>query len=344
MEEYPKISVVVPIRNEGSYITSTLRFLLEQDYPPDKLEVLVVDGESDDRGPAVVRELAAEDNRIRLLSNPKRLSSAGRNIGARNASGRIVIFVDGHTYIDNDQLLKNTVRLMDKHHLSVLSRPQFLETPENTFFQNAVALARRSIIGHGPDSTIYTNQEKAVDPTSSGASYRREVFDRVGFFDERFDACEDVEFNYRLSRSGLQSFTSLKTAVYYYPRASISALFRQLKRYGIGRFRLACKHPQTLSFSTLIPFFFTAGIPILAILSLFFRPVAYLFFAVIALYLLLVFLLSAVIAVRRGLVYLTVLPAIFPVIHIGLGWGFLTELVRTAVGRGMVFEKPENTT
>ena len=120
-----------------------------------------------------------------------------------------------------------------------LSRPQFLDTPENTFFQRAVSLARKSAVGHGLDSTIYTDKDMYVDPSSSGASYKKSVFDEVGYFDERFDACEDVEFNYRVHKSGRRSFTSLALAVYYYPRTGIRSLFKQMKRYGVGRMRLA---------------------------------------------------------------------------------------------------------
>jgi len=67
-------------------------------------------------------------------------------------------------------------------------------------------------------STIYSIQEAYVDPSSSGASYRRELFSQVGNYDVRFGACEDVELNFRLVQAGYRSFTSPKLAVYYYPR------------------------------------------------------------------------------------------------------------------------------
>ena len=60
--DYPKISVVVPIRNEEDYIGATLRFILDQDYPREKLEVLVIDGCSSDRTVAIVTEIAAKTN------------------------------------------------------------------------------------------------------------------------------------------------------------------------------------------------------------------------------------------------------------------------------------------
>lgn len=333
-ETVPFISVVIPIRNEERFIAQTITYVLEQDYPADRMEVLVVDGESDDRTVEIVGKIAATDSRVKLLNNPKRLSSAARNVGAKAARGDIITFIDGHTYIDNNQLLKNTARLMFEKKVDALSRPQFLETPENTDFQKAVALARRSTIGHGLDSTIYTDRDAYVNPTSSGATYHREVFEDVGYYDERFDACEDVEFNYRVHLSGRQAFTSLKVAVYYYPRENIIGLFHQMKRYGIGRFRLARKHPGTLAPGTLIPAMFTAGLFVLAFLSLLLPHVGWFFLGTYGLYALMIFLSSASIAGKHGSHLLPKLLTIYPTIHIGLGWGFLSELFRTLAGRG----------
>jgi succinoglycan biosynthesis protein ExoA len=335
MDEWPKISVVLPVRNEENFIAETIGYIQKQDYPRDKLEIIVADGESDDHTTEIVEKLKEVDERIFLINNPRRLSSAARNIGVKNATGEIVIFIDGHTYIDNDQLLQNTAHLMEEKKVSILSRPQFLETPRNSFFQKAVALARRSIIGHGLDSTIYTEAEKIVDPSSSGASYRKEVFTKIGLYDERFDACEDVELNHRAAISGYESFTSPRLAVYYYPRKSLWGLFRQLARYGTGRFRLARKHPGTLSIGSLIPFLFTVGMPILLILAAVFQPIRYPFAVLAGAYLVAVLLWSLVLAIRHNFRYIMILPFIYLAIHTGLGYGFARELLKTIFGRGI---------
>ena len=334
----PKITVVLPIRNEEQFIAQTLAYVLTQDYPKELVEVLVVDGESDDRTAAIVSEIAGSDARVRLLSNPRRLSSAARSLGAKAATGDIVTFIDGHTYIDNNQLLKSTARLMQEKEVDVLSRPQFLDTPENTFFQKAVSLARKSVLGHGLDSTIYTDKDLYVDPSSSGASYRRDVFNEVGFFDERFDACEDVEFNYRVHKSGRKSFTSLALAVYYYPRNSLGRLFKQMARYGAGRLRLARKHPATLSPTTLLPVFFLLGLIVLPLLSLVWPIFWWLFAGGYGLYFLLALMSAVGIAAREGFAFLFPVLVILPTILLGLGWGFIAELARTLTGRAVHFD------
>jgi len=338
METLPKITVVIPIRNEAGFITQTIRYLQEQDYPPDRMEIIVVDGYSTDGSSEMVQKIAAADPRVQWHGNRVQRSSAGRNTGAKVGTGDIITYVDGHTYIDNNQLLRNIARLLEEKDVSVLSRPQFLETPDNTPFQKAVALARRSPIGHGLDSTIYTDEEKYVNPASSGATYKREVFEKVGYFDERYDASEDYEFNYRVAKAGYRAFTSLKLAVYYYPRKTLGALFRQMSRYGTGRFRLFRKHPETLGAGTLAPVAFILGLVVLPLLSLWSDWFGWAFVGLYGLYLLAILLSSLVIAARHGLVYLFLCPPIFLFIHLGLGYGFIAEGIRALIGKAPRFK------
>ncbi len=322
---------MVPILNEAKFIARTLSYLQEQDYPADRLEILVVIGPSSDGTEQIVEEMAARDARIRWLPNPRRLSSAARNIGARQATGDIVTFVDGHVYIDNDQLLRSTAQLMQEKDVAVLSRPQLLDTPENTLFQQAVSLARKSPLGHGTDSTIYSLEDGYVNPASSGATYRREVFERAGYFDEHFDAAEDYEFNYRVAQAGFRAFTSARLVVYYYPRESFGPLFRQMERYGRGRTRLFRKHPRTLGPGTLVPPALLLAFPLAVVLGVI-MPWAG---ALVSLGLSLYGLGTCAQGVLSGLkapggdrlAKMILVPPILWTVHLGLGYGFLAELI-----------------
>ncbi len=229
--------------------------------------------------------------------------------------------------------MKNIARAMTEKEVSVLSRPQFLETPDNDFFQRAVALARRSALGHGLDSTIYLAEDRFVEPTSSGASYRKEVFERIGYFDENFDAAEDWEFNFRAHLAGYKSFSSTDFAVYYYPRNSFGGLFRQMKRYGVGRFRFWRKHRTGLSSGSLFPALFVAGPPAMVLLSLISPLFLYLLAGAAGLYIALNLASSIYVASRSGWQYFRVLPFIYFTIHWSLGWGFLSEMIDTLRGK-----------
>ena len=154
--------------------------------------------------------------------------------------------------------------------------------------------------------------------------YRREVFDRVGNFDRSFDACEDVEFNYRCSQAGLTCWTSPKLAIAYEPRRSLRGLWKQLGRYGLGRARLHRKHPASFSWESLVPAAFVAGIPV-AIAAWLLLPAPWRFVpaALYALYAVLTLVFSLRAAARHGTGLLPALLIVFPTIHAALGTGYL---------------------
>ena len=323
------LSIVIPVRNEELHIGSVLCGLATQDYPHSRFEVLVADGNSTDRTAGVVQEFARRAPMpVRLLRNPAQLSSAGRNIGARNARGKFIIYIDGHCQIPSKTLLRDAVELFERTKADCLCRPQPLTMPGNTVFQDVVAHARATSLGHGRDSTIYTtNWEGPVNPSSSGALYRREVFDRVGFFDERLDACEDVEFNYRIFRAGLRSFYSTRLKVLYEPRKDLVSLWKQMVRYGQGRCRLIRKHTDAFSISQIIPAAFLVWLVVGGIFSLVSWRVGELFLASLAVYVGVVLLFSCRLGVKYGWRHLVTAPAIFACIHLGLAAGFLKEFV-----------------
>jgi len=322
----PLISVIVPVRNEASFIGNTLQQLLHQDYDPERYEVLVADGRSTDDTAAIVRLMQTDHPNLRLLPNPRRWSSAGRNEALRAARGDIVVVVDGHCALDDRGYLRNLADAFARSGADCVGRPQPLDVAEATTVQRAIALARSSRLGHHPDSYIYSSEEKFVQPQSVAVAYRRAVFDTVGTFDETFDACEDVEFNHRIASAGLSCFFTPRVAVSYYPRASLGALFRQMVRYGRGRVRLLRKHPQTFTPLGFIPAAFILGLIAGAMLTPFSSFLAAAYGSVVALYVLTVGLTSTALASReRDLRLLPWLPLVFFTIHAGAGCGILQE-------------------
>ncbi len=136
--------------------------------------------------------------------------------------------------------------IFEETQAACLCRPQTLSTLAQGAWSRAIASARHSRLGHNPGSDIYQRSCGFTDPRSAGAAYRREVFEQLGGYDERFDACEDVEFNHRVAAGGYRSYRHADLNVSYQPRTSISALFRQLFRYGRGRAHLVARHPSAV--------------------------------------------------------------------------------------------------
>ena len=325
--EAPFLSVVVPVRNEEKHLGRVLQDLLAQDYPHGRYEILVVDGNSTDATPRVVEEIAKTARpRIILLSNPRQLSSAGRNVGVRNSSGQIIVFVDGHCQIPSRKLLKDTAELFRVTGADCLCRPQPLTAMKNSWLQRGIADVRASALGHGLDSTIFsTALEDYVSPISSGASYKRAVFDQVGFYDERLDACEDVEFNHRVFRAGLRSYISPRLTVEYQPRNSIAAFWRQMLRYGRGRFRYLRIHPDAFSLGQVLPALFILWVLLGGVAAFRSKGLGVVYIATVALYFGAVMGSTFWLAIRNGWRHLFAGPGLYLTIHFGLGLGFLHE-------------------
>lgn len=329
MESKFDIAVVMPVLNEALHIGHTLDMIYMQEYPMDKIEVVVVDGGSTDSTRAIVQGFRGRFGSLKVLDNPMGLPSSGRNVGIRNSTAKYVIVIDGHCHLPGKQLFRDMVTLFESSGAFCLCRAQPLNPPGIDEFQTVVAICRDSLLGHKPGSEIYSNAELEVDPTSSGAMYRREVFDRIGYYDETFDACEDVDFNFRVKQAELKAFLSPKLKVYYYPRSDPASLFRQMFRYGTGRFRFAAKHNQW----SLVQWMAGAGAlatMLLFLLSFFSSAAREVFVTVAGLYVLLTILFSLTLALKERrpgcLVYG---PLVFGAIHFGLGMGFL----RASFGR-----------
>lgn len=351
----PFITIVMPVRNEARFIRDTLSQLLEQDYPRDCFEIIVADGMSDDGTQDIVNKLSGDHPQVRLIENPKRLSSAGRNVGFKNGKGDTFLVVDGHCYIPDNQLFNNIAATFEKSGADCLGRSQPLDPPGLSDFQKAVAMARASRLGHSGNSLIYSNYEGFASPVSNGAVYKKEVFKKVGYVDESLDACEDVEFNYRVEKAGLKCYTSPFLTIKYYPRDNLKSLFKQMIRYGRGRLRLITKHRETFNLDTLIPAGFVMGLLFFVAMSIGFWlwPQGYevakmrsfetpllrssatgvtgLLSIIYGLYLLMIVGESFRISFKKGFGYFRYLPFIFFAVHFGLGYGFIKEVVQSLV-------------
>ncbi|HEQ98411.1 MAG TPA: glycosyltransferase family 2 protein [candidate division Zixibacteria bacterium] len=323
----PFITVVIPVYNEEKYIADTLGQIASQNYPRKRYEVLIIDGMSTDGTLQIAESVSCMFSNFEILKNGKRLSSSARNIGFKRARGEFIIVIDGHVYIENKNLFRDMVDIFSETGLDVLSRPQPLTPPGNGFFQNAVAYARESFIGHGANSTIYTsNYAGPVDPSSSGAMYRKSIIHEVGLFDESFDAAEDYEFNYRIALNNKQSYISPKLTVYYYPRDDLLSLFKQMQRYGLGRGKMFNKYNEGLRSGAIAPpmFFFT--LLAMTILSLFIEQLWILPLMMGGVYLSSILVAAGFVAHKKGLKYFPLLPPIYFTIHLGMAYGVIRGL------------------
>jgi GT2 family glycosyltransferase len=196
----------------------------------------------------------------------------------------------------------------------------------------AIALAMSSPFGVGDALFRYSEREQYVDTLAFGA-YRREVFERVGLFDEELVGSEDDEFNYRLRSHGGKLLLTPAIKSFYYGRGSFAALCRQYFRYGLGKVRVVARHPKLVRLRHFIPALFVASLVLCALLCLVSPWFALLLAIIAGCYVLVSILASVLIAAREGWRYLPFLPAAFACLHFSYGAGFLLGVGRFLIQR-----------
>ncbi len=320
----PMVSVIIPMKNEEQHIARCLESVVDQDYPMSLMEVLVIDGMSQDSSRKIVTDFAKRYSFIELLHNSKQATTSALNMGINQSKGTIIIRVDAHCSIEEDYIscCVNALQQTGAENVGGLMRPT-----GTTFMEKTIAFAICSPFGIGSGRFHYCEKEMFVDTVYLGA-YPREALERVGLYDEKAHYGEDDELNYRLIKSGGKIFLTPRIRSRYYPRSSLSALWRQYYNYGSGKARTARKHGRPASWRHLVPPVFVLSVIVSLLLFAVNPPFGWLIAGICGSYVVSAILVSATICFREGWKYFPVLPLVFATIHLSYGIGFLVGILR----------------
>jgi glycosyltransferase involved in cell wall biosynthesis len=322
--ELPSVTVIMPIRNEEDFVQHSLGAVLAQDYPADRLEVLVVDGRSDDGTRAIVGQMLDGRGNARLLDNPGRIVPTALNIGLAAAQGEAIIRVDGHTIIAPDYVT-HCAQVLAETGADCAGGP--MRAVGETPFGQAVALATSHPFGVGGARFHYASQPQEVDTVYMGAWSRR-VLELVGTFDEEMVRNQDDEFNYRLRAAGGRIWLDPDIRSTYYARSTLRSLWRQYYQYGYWKVRVFQKVPGSAQPRQWVPPLFVLGVVggFLATLLLpWLRP---LYLGGLALYIAANLAVSLHIASRTAWQHMLRLPVAFATLHLAYGLGFWMGILR----------------
>jgi len=323
----PFVSVLVPVRNEERYIERCLYSIAGQDYPRELMEVLVIDGRSDDRTREIVTRFTHESTLdLRLLDNPRRKPAAAMNIGIDAARGGVILRLDGHAALAPDYV-RRCVAALDEQGADCAGGA--LESEGDTYTGKAIALAMSSWFGVG-GAAFRVGGAGPVDTVAFGA-YRRDVFERTGRFAEDIDRGEDDEFNYRLRDAGGLIVLVPEARVRYTVRGDLRSLWRQYFGYGRAKVEVLRRHPAQAQARQLAPEAFVAALGCAAIVAIFGKTGAIKTLA--GVYTLAATLASLVLTFGHGWRRLPLLPAVFACLHVSYGLGFLTGALGLAGSR-----------
>ena len=234
----PLVSMVVPVRNEEAHLRRCVESLLTQDYPVEKLEVIVVVGASRDDTRGVAARLAQADARLRVLDNPGGETPVSLNLGMRAARGEIVGRLDGHAWAAPGFLRAGVEALQRTGASGVGGRCQFVG---DGAVGAAIAVAMNSRSGGGNASFRIGGDERDADTLMFGL-YPRDAYERVGEFDETLLRNQDDEWHHRARMRGERLVFTPTMGFWHMARPSLPALWRQYSSWGVFRVATLAKH------------------------------------------------------------------------------------------------------
>jgi succinoglycan biosynthesis protein ExoA len=329
MDSFPLVSVVVPCRNETSTIVRCIESIVEGDYPQERLEILVVDGASDDDTRARVEALGPRYPMLRLIANAGRTTPRGLNIGIRAAKGTVVLRVDAHSIVGNNYVRRCVEQLLSCNADNVGGIMHTLPA-SRSLIDRAIAASISHRFGVGNSHfRVHTREPLLVD-TVFGGCYRREVFDRIGYFNEDLPRTQDMEFNSRLRAAGGSILLVPTIETFYFAQSGLLAFISKNYVNGMWSVLVAGFTPQfPLSIRHLVPLVAVAAAGVLFLLSPIINHAIGLLVLLSVAYAAMALSASAHAAhTRRDWTLVAVLPLMFLCLHTAYGVGSFVGLIR----------------
>ena len=334
----PLVSIIIPCRNEEKFIARCLNSVLGQDYPKDKIEILTVDGRSDDGTKQMIKKYIQQYPSIKLLDNPKRVTPAAFNIGIKNSYGELIIIMGAHSIYEKNYISK-CVKYLYEYNADNVGGVWKIVPRSNTIVGKSIALASSSFFGGGNAyyRTGNFKEPKWVD-TVFGGCYKKGIFDKIGYFNENLVRSQDMEFNLRLKKAGYKTLLVPDIIVYYYTRSTLKEVFNHRFKDGIWAV-VPFKYSEIVpvSIRSLVPLIFVLSLVITALLGIFFKLVLALFLSITTTYFLANCYFSAKITYsEKNWRYFFVLIFTFATLHFSYGFGSISGLIRVQIGRAHV--------
>jgi len=323
--QLPFISVILPVRNEEKYIRACVTSVFEQDYPAEKMEVVFVDGCSSDRTVEILQEMQKTYPQIVVLENPNRTVPYAMNIGIAYSKAPVIVRLDAHAEYPADYVRLSVETLLT---VECDNAGGCCETRGRGFMGDAIAQMLSTPLGVG-NSTFRLAPESGYVDTVPFGCWKRELFDRIGGFDERMTRNQDNELNHRIRKNGGKIYLNHNIRVIYYCRDTIKGIMKMGFQNGKWNVITMTLVPGSMGVRHFVPMAFVLSTVMLLLLTL--MTGSWLFGGLLALewgaYLLLDFFYAYTIASEKGWKYLPVEVILYPAFHFAYGTGSLCGIL-----------------
>ena len=327
------LSVICPIYNEEKYIGKCIESIIRQDYPKDDLEVLFVDGMSTDKTREIVEQYAISYPYIRLIDNPKRIVPPAMNIGIRASKGDIIIRLDAHAIFPNNYFSQLVHYLINLKADNVGGVCRTLPINDSIVCQS-IASVLSSRFGMGNSHfRIGATEIMEVDTVPFGC-FKRELFDRIGYFDEELIRNQDDEFNGRIIKNGGKIFLLPFLTIDYYARDTIRKVWKMFYQYGLFKPLVNKKLGSPATIRQFFPVCFVLGLLLGPLLGVFNLKFISMYALVILLYVGIAFCFSMKESKNPKRIFTQIY--IYFIVHFSYGWGYLNGIYKLLLNKSFV--------
>jgi len=323
MIENKFVSLIIPVYNEEEFLNKLFKSIKNQDYPKDLLEIIIVDGNSSDKSLEIIKTYQDEFPNLIILNNPNKFVSFSLNLAIKKAKGDYIVRWDAHTIYKNDYISK-CVEYLNK--TDAVNVGGAIRLVGHNPIQKAIKLATTSIFGIGNSSFHYEDFEGYVDTVYLGA-FKKEIFEKIGLFDEELVRNQDDELNFRIIKSKEKIYLSSQIKSYYYPRNSLKSLWKQYFEYGYWKVKVIKKHKIPSSIRHIIPVTFVLSIILGILLTLFKGIGLFILIPVLGSYIIALSFFTIKICLKENFKNFELLASVFPILHLSYGLGFLKGLI-----------------
>ncbi len=229
-----ELSIIIPTYNRKDKLSQCLDVLLNQNYPADKYEIIIIDDGSTDGTEEAVAGI--NNPRITYIKQQNRGAGAAINTGAKVAKGEILAFTEDDCIV-NAEWLKTIMALFKKYpNASAFVGPC-------PYAELEAILNKKTRRNNGDLVKMELKKMNTFLNIGNGSfAIKKEAFEKIGGYDESFKAEEDLDFNIRLLKQGYDIFISQELKAMHYARNKMMQVFKRTYKLAISEAKLVKRH------------------------------------------------------------------------------------------------------
>lgn len=327
-----EVAIIIPTLNEERFISRCLNSIIKQTYEFEKMDVMIIDGGSNDKTKDIVAKYQKSHQNIRFIENKKKIQSVAFNIGFKKSTAPYIIRLDAHAEYDSKYISLCIENLkQDEKRGNVGGRCNILPFNQSLWAQTN-AILNHSRFGIGGAAFRVSNEAHNTDSVPFG-SFHRKIIEKIGGMREDLPRGEDNEYNSRIRKAGYKIFFDPNIISSYFARPTLGASCKQMYANGNSIGYLYNIDREAIGIRHLVPLLFVVSGLFSIIISVLWSPFCYVFCGGLALYII-ADAIASIMGAKDNVKCTLPLFILFFCVHVSYGMGTIAGLIKGLKTKG----------